>query len=77
MRQGEILGLTWDNVDLDRGILSLKDTKSGYPRLVPLVDSVLKQFQQIYITRNPNVPFVFPVRGDLDHYASEKPGMRL
>ena len=36
MRQGEILGLTWDNVFLDRKIAHLPRTKNGSARNVPL-----------------------------------------
>ena len=36
MRQGELLGLTWPNVDLNRRIATLADTKSGEGRSVPL-----------------------------------------
>jgi len=60
MRQGEILGLTWNHVDLDQGILSLIETKSGYPRSIPLVGASLKHLKQLFSTRNPYVPFVFP-----------------
>lgn len=44
MRQGEILGLTWDRVDFARGVLLLEITKSGKRREVPMsaaVDAVL------------------------------------
>lgn len=37
MRQGEILGLTWSQVDLSRGTILLEDTKNGERRVVPLV----------------------------------------
>jgi integrase len=36
MRRGEILGLRWDQVDLDRRIAVLKETKNGDDREVPL-----------------------------------------
>ena len=36
MRQGEILGLTWQDVDLIRGRITLYDTKNGETRVVPL-----------------------------------------
>ncbi|HSX13280.1 MAG TPA: tyrosine-type recombinase/integrase [Chlamydiales bacterium] len=41
MRQGEILGLTWNLVNLDQGLISLKETKSGHPRSIPLVGASL------------------------------------
>ena len=37
MRQGEILGLRWGDVDLERGRIVLHETKNGERRLVPLV----------------------------------------
>jgi len=39
MRAGEIFNLTWSDVDLERGILTLKDTKSGRTRAAFLTDT--------------------------------------
>ena len=36
LRKGELLGLTWDRVDLSRGVLRLEVTKSGKRREVPI-----------------------------------------
>ncbi|MDR7927323.1 site-specific integrase [Acidithiobacillus thiooxidans] len=36
MRQGEIMGMTWDKVDLKRQTVTLEDTKNGEKRVVPL-----------------------------------------
>ncbi len=36
LRLGELIGLTWDRVDLSRGVIRLEITKSGKRREVPL-----------------------------------------
>jgi len=42
MRRGEILKLTWENVDLQHGFITLTDTKNGERREV-LIDSTLRE----------------------------------
>ncbi|MEK4034111.1 site-specific integrase [Methylocystis sp. IM3] len=49
MRRGEVLSLTWANVDIEAGIAFLPMTKNGHPRSVPLSPqalSVLLEFQR-------------------------------
>jgi integrase len=40
MRAGEIMGLTWERVDLSRGVFRLERTKSGRRREVPMRQGV-------------------------------------
>jgi integrase len=40
LRKGELLGLTWDRVDMSRGVLRLEVTKSGKRREVPMRQAV-------------------------------------
>ena len=42
MRAGEICGLRWDRVDLDRRVARLDHTKSGRPRDVPLSSEAVR-----------------------------------
>ena len=57
MRYGEIMTLTWDRVDLSRGVLMLERTKSGKRREVPMrpvVDAVFAAMPE------PRVGLVWP-----------------
>ena len=47
MRRGEILGLTWGQIDLKEGFIKLEawDTKTEDPRLVPLNKELLEMFK--------------------------------
>jgi integrase len=42
MRFGELVSITWDNVDLKARTIHLPDTKNGHPRTVPLSTRALK-----------------------------------
>jgi len=73
MRQGEILKLTWDNVNIEEGIISLRETKNGYPRSIPLVGSALNEIKKIFQNRNPHNPFVFPSKKRFGEISIRKP----
>lgn len=47
MRQSEILGIEWDDVDFARKFVHLDDTKSGDPRDVPLSPRALGILQEL------------------------------
>jgi len=42
MRLGEILNQKWEDIDFDRGIILIKNTKSGYSREIPIGDALKK-----------------------------------
>ncbi len=68
-RQGEIFGLRWSEVDLERGVLNLGDTKTG-ARVVYLND-----LAQDVLTELPRVegnPYVIPGRNRGEHYQGEQ-----
>src|SRR5215475_2656892 len=54
LRKGELLELTWDRVDLNRGVIRLEVTKSGRRREVPMrqvVYYVLSQLPGLHVGR--------------------------
>lgn len=57
LEQGEILNLTWDAIDLNRGIIYLLDTKNGEKREVLLNDIVSQAISTV--ERTPDNPHVF------------------
>ncbi|PSH02654.1 MAG: integrase [Acidobacteria bacterium] len=61
LRAGEIFALTWADVDLDRGVLTLRDTKSGKTRAALMTDAV----SVMLAARKRGAPneLVFPARG--------------
>ncbi|MDA2911571.1 site-specific integrase [Nitrospiraceae bacterium AH_259_D15_M11_P09] len=61
LRYGEIVNLTWDRIDLKRGILSLTahDTKTKKPRTVPLTPELTDVFRDLYKVRYLNQDRVF------------------
>lgn len=58
MRQGEILGLSWDNIDLQRHVARLPMTKNGNARDVPLSNRAIEILE---LLRGRNDQRVFTV----------------
>ena len=57
MRRGEILGLKWKDIDVNRKLIYLHDTKNGEKREVPMNDYVTKTL--IAVPKNPNSAYIF------------------
>lgn len=47
MRRGEILGLTWSQIDMKAGTATLRLTKNGRCRVVPLNQTVLASLEEL------------------------------
>jgi len=60
MRQGEIMGLTWDDVDLHQGRITLCETKNGEIRVVPLVGKALDLLKEHSKVRSLKTSLLFP-----------------
>jgi len=54
MRRGEILGLRWRQVDLDRRQLRVENTKSGKNRLIPINNVLWLEFEALRAYAGPS-----------------------
>jgi integrase len=57
MRKGELLGLTWDLVDMTHGFIRLKQTKNGKVRALPFNETLWSLFSGLRTRQD--VPWVF------------------
>jgi len=60
MRRSEIFKLGWNDIDLQRGFITLQNPKGGSNQAIPLNDSAKDIF--LNIPHNEENPFVFPGR---------------
>ncbi len=63
MRRGELLGLHWQDVDLDRRVAVLHNTKNGDRRSVPIVPEVATLLREHGRVRRLDSDFVFASGG--------------
>lgn len=64
MRQGEIMGLTWDDVDLNRGRAILQETINNEYRAVAITGHALEQLKELSKLRRIDSSLLFPCRGN-------------
>lgn len=68
MRKGELMGLTWDNVDLERMEITLRKTKNNETRVIPIAEDLLpllsglkaKSLGLLVFTRPDGTPYGDP-----------------
>lgn len=63
MRQGELVALTWPDVDLERRTATLRETKNGTSRTVPLSTSALGVLSTMAAGRKENALQLFDIEG--------------
>lgn len=60
MRQGEILGLKWKDLDLNQGFLILNETKNDERRRIPITGHVLETLKAYSKVRQIGTDLIFP-----------------
>lgn len=73
MRHGEIMGITWKDVDLERGVIVLHETKNGERRAVALVGHALELVKGLSKVRRIDNPYLFPAHNSPNHADLRKP----
>ena len=61
-RRMEILGLSWNDVNFSRGVITLHETKNGERRVLPLAGHALELMKQHNKVRHVTSNLVFPGR---------------
>ncbi len=59
-RKANIVGMTWKQVDLERGLLFFERTKTGHAHRVPLRGLALELVKKLHEDRDNECPYVFP-----------------
>lgn len=70
MRRGEIMSLTWDNIDLQRAVVNLHQTKNGTHRTIPITAHAREMLAKRNTVRRIDTNLVFP--SDIRSYGSKK-----
>ena len=62
LRISEVLALTSADIDAQRMVIHVRDTKTRYDRIVPLSPRMLETLREYWRARRPNGPWLFPGR---------------
>ncbi len=60
MRKEEILSLKWENVDLEKGLITILQTKSGKKRSVPISSTLMEELSSLNENKTSEYLFVNP-----------------
>lgn len=58
-RRGELIRLKWADVDLKAAIATVRETKNGEPRVLPLVGKALAALRELKLQGSAQSPWVF------------------
>ncbi|MCM1223462.1 MAG: site-specific integrase [Lachnospiraceae bacterium] len=62
-RRSNIQAIKWTDINFDRQVLYIPDTKTGKPQVVPLPKQVQELLREMETFRNPDNPWLFPTTG--------------
>lgn len=77
MRSGEIMGLTWDVVDLNRGRAILHETKNGERRAVAITGHALEVVKEMSKVRRIDSNLLFPSKENTPQKPQKPMNLRL
>jgi integrase len=60
MRRGELMHLSWRQIDFTRNTITLHETKNGERHAVPLVGLARELIHQLHLTRRSDTDLIFP-----------------
>ena len=73
-RYGEIMGLTWDDVDFQLRRIVLRDTKNGDTRAVPLAGLAYNELKALSDARHKDIKLIFASKSSIGNpMKDEKP----
>lgn len=75
MRRGEMFKLKWENVDFNRGIITIIDPKGGKDQRIPLNDAAAEILKKH--PKEKNSPYVFPGKDGKQRVTIAKPVNRI
>jgi integrase len=72
LRLSDIANLTWANLDLQNQELTLSEKKTGATRSIPIAKPLLKQFETLPVSDDPNAPFCHSLVGKTESWLSNQ-----
>jgi integrase len=68
-RLGELMSLTWNDLDIKKAVAKLSETKNGSPRYLPIIPAVLEQIQALPRPLD-SATYLFPSKEHGKNYGS-------
>jgi integrase len=67
-RRGELLGLTWPDVNLEHATALVRTTKNGEPKMLPLVSAAVEALRRLRRKRKTGLIFASRIRPDVAYH---------